>query len=180
MLIKEAAEIITNEYHRLRTAWFPANSPPTAQLKFVYVTEDGIDATKFAHSDWGYDHITKVMQCLIQEADLVDEGLAIGGMVDFNEGAGETNEGIYADDKLSDWAYWRWNLVHELCHEYEHRILSGRATPDGWQMYQNKCLNPNQPPKWTPYYKHPVAFYSAIAAFAQNFGISQSHLHDIL
>ena len=141
MIIKEAAEKITNEYHRLRTAWFPAQNPvPRAQLRFVYVTEDGDDATKYAPADWGYDHLTKVLHCLILEADLADEGLAIGGMVDFDEGAGETNEGMYADGKLADWAYWRWNLVHELCHEYEHRVLLGRATPDGWQLYQDKCL----------------------------------------
>jgi hypothetical protein len=181
MTIKEAAEKIANEYWRLRTAWFPAPNPtPPALLRFVYVTEDGNVPTKYAPSDWGYDHVTKVLQCLILEADLAHEGLTIGGIVDFNEDAGEANDGMYADDKLAGWAFWRWNLVHELCHEYEHVVLVGGATPDGRQLYKDRCLTPNQPPKWPPYYKHPVAFYSAIAAFAQHFGISRLLLHDTL
>jgi hypothetical protein len=181
MLIKDAATIIANEYYRLRAAWFVgANVPAPARLRFLYLPEDGDDATKYAPADWGYDHVPKILQCVIQEADLADEGLAVGGMIDFNADAGETNEGMYDDGKLVGWAYWRWNLVHELCHEYEHEILKGVATLAGWQLFHAKCTAPNQPPKWTPYYKHPVAFYSAVAAFAQTFGLTASDLHDTI
>lgn len=146
MLIKDAAAKIADEYNRLRAAWFAgANAPSPALLKFVYLPIDGADVTKYAPADWGYDHMTKILQCVIQEADLGDdEGLGVGGMIDFNENNGETNEGMYVDGKLGQWANWRWNLIHELCHEYEHIILLGKATPGGWTLYNAKVIVPNK------------------------------------
>lgn len=179
MLIKEATEIIADEYARLRLACF-SGGPPPALLKFVYVPIDGADTTKHAPSDWGYDYMTTVLQCLIYEADLQDEGLAIGGMIDFNASMGETNEGMYSDEKLVDWADWRWNLVHELCHEYEHLVLRGIANDDGWQLFHTKCVALNQPPRFIPAHKHPVAFYSAIVDFANCFGLTPERLHDTI
>ena len=133
-----------DEYLRLRGLWFPAVFANHAKVKFFYLPANAIDPQKYAPLDWGYDLNRQELTCLISEADLTpgDDGLAVGGMKDFNEAAGETNEGMYSNLNLMNWANWRWHLVHEVCHEYEHVVLSGVATLGGWQLFSNKVVNP--------------------------------------
>src|SRR4051812_39469863 len=62
------------------------------------------------------------------------------------------------------------------CHEFEFKVLEGVATQEGWDLFHRKVVTPNAKSKWTPRWKHPVAFYSAIAAFAGSTGIDVDRL----
>jgi hypothetical protein len=175
MDVNTAAEIIEQEYTRLRNLWFTGTSAP-ALLQFIFLPS-AVPVARLGPNDWGFDHAKNVLTCVITQGDLDDNGLAKTDFEDYEPG---NQEALYHSNRLPDWATWRINLVHELCHESEFKILNGVATQSGWDLFNQKVLGPSASPRWTPHWKHPIAFYSAIANFAGQFGIAVERLHDRL
>jgi hypothetical protein len=184
MEIAKAATIIRSEYERLHDLWFGSRvAYPLALLKFVYIPNDPAavgtpqaDTTATPTDfDWGYDYKTHVLQCIIRQSDLDEDGGMPPAMIDLAQG--EEPQAAYADDRIPSWATWRWNLVHETCHEYEHRLLGGVATPVGWTLFEKNHLQQKKR-IWPQPHQHPVAFYSAVAAFAAYFNLAPDLLHD--
>lgn len=174
MDVNQAADVIEQEYMRLHALWL--GKVPPALMQFVFLPST-ISVNRLCPVDWGFDHEKNVLFCVIVQADVDADGMPITTFEDY---AIDGHEAMYTTVNLPQWATWRMNLVHELCHEYEHKILRGVATQRGWDLFQTKVIAVGANVKWKPHYKHPVAFYSAIAEFGVAFQIDVEPLHDRL
>lgn len=67
------------------------------------------------------------------------------------------------------WPAWKRELVHELLHEYQHKVVVGQASPEGMKLEANHhgCFEGEG---------HGADFFTAIAEKASYFGISSEDL----
>jgi hypothetical protein len=67
------------------------------------------------------------------------------------------------------WPTWKRELVHELLHEYQHKVVAGQASPQGWELEakHHGCFDG---------VGHGADFFTAIAEKASYFGISPEDL----
>lgn len=149
---KRVDEIVRNSYMQLRARWFATHPEHPAELQILF--EEG------------------------QQDDYDPEGI---GTIRLRFGEGDCQPAVIADfDKgtpIDDiyratpelWARWRIALVHELCHEWQFKVLANQAHCRG------KRLRRKVGPRWDGA-GHDDAFYSAIVDFAREFGISAQEL----
>ena len=67
------------------------------------------------------------------------------------------------------WPAWKRELVHELLHEYQYKVIAGQASPEGMKL-EAKYRGCSEGAD------HGAAFFAAIAEKASYFGISAENL----
>jgi hypothetical protein len=67
------------------------------------------------------------------------------------------------------WPAWKRELIHEVLHEYQHKVVAGQASPKGMQLEANH-------PGCFEGVGHGADFFTAIAEKASYFGISPEDL----
>ena len=149
--LEEARSVIEEEYRSRHAELFP----PGAQFARV----DFVDPLECPNADWGYSQESDTLRVALNDGDLQDINGAIVGME------------IRAS--LQYQPAWRIYLLHEICHEYQYKVLSDQ--PDEWgiracEAHQRKWLGPG----------HTPAFYSAINAMAACLGVDPEALVDSL
>ncbi|MCE9612907.1 MAG: hypothetical protein K8T26_01435 [Lentisphaerae bacterium] len=80
-------------------------------------------------------------------------------------------QGLYADDER--WRVWKQALVHEMLHEYEHKVVKQPSD-------EGKSIRATHKVIFDPTALHGDLFYSAIAEKAAYFGLGQEQFRDTL
>ena len=176
---EEFEQLVRDEYARLRAAWFPAekpdwlqepawqNSRQPAELSFVWndLTANCAYASKenrlIIAAEEGWLHLCK---------DTED---------------GEEPTLVYSvnvERKFTrDWVPWRVFLLHEMCHEYQFKVLCNHdQTSVGREMFHEAYCLRNRPVRFSPTGLHPTPFLAAIASLANHLGANRIELFDRL
>jgi len=176
----ELEEMVCNEYARLRAAWFPAERPachhPEHHWPICQQAADLVFAWDDASANCGYIYrdnrliIAAEVGWLYMGKDLMD---------------GEPPIAVYTTNAHGaftwDWSPWRVFLLHEMCHEYQFKVLLNHdQTPVGREMFHRVYCERDQPVKWGPTGLHPTPFLAAIASLADHLGGDRIALHDRL
>jgi len=132
---------LTDLYHSIWSGWYadqPAAKPALVTIEF----SDGVDfydppshQLKLRVSGWNEDDIVEVL-------DNFDSKMA-----------------------LDEWPAWYISLIHEMVHEYQHRVLKDMPTPEG------AALEKSTGRKWDGN-GHGPGFFAAIANRAQFLQVS--------
>jgi len=98
---------------------------------------------------------------------------------------GDPPEAAYAvnaqQDFIHDWAPWRVFLVHELCHEYQYKVLcNDERSAAGRTLHHIVCCERNRPVRWRTSGQHPLPFLEAVALLAMHLCTDQVRLYDRL
>ncbi len=179
MSMEELESLVRVEYERLREAWFPAEKPDglseqawtnaqkQAALSFVwndnaahcgYVNKDNrlIIAAEESWLDLARD---------LEDGEPATTVYAVNAKIQFTR----------------DWSLWRVFLLHEMCHEYQFKVLlNHEKTPDGREMFHRAYCERNRPVKFEPTGLHPTPFLAAIASLAEHFGVDRIEMFDRL
>jgi hypothetical protein len=67
------------------------------------------------------------------------------------------------------WPAWKCELVHELLHEYQHKVVAGRSSPAGMELEASH-------PSCFEGAGHGADFFTAITEKASYFGVSPEDL----
>ncbi|MGC9969723.1 MAG: hypothetical protein ABSE56_03945 [Bryobacteraceae bacterium] len=128
-------------------------------------------------NDWfGAMGISRASLCLTHECtasgyrpgqDELHLNLPEGNVEEASDDAG-TNHDIPPPPGIG-WPAWKRELVHELLHEYQHKVVAGRASPGGaaLQAKHRGCFDDTG---------HGADFFTAIQEKASYFGVSPEAL----
>ena len=170
--------MVKAEYARLRAAWFPAAKPDYLSAQVWEKSQQPADLS-FAWdnaADCGYIYaknslIIAAEQGWLEMGPDLDEGEAATAVYSLN-----------AEHKFNrDWSPWRVYLLHEMCHEYQFKILFNHdQTSAGREMFHAVYCARNKPVKFVPTGLHPTTFLAAIASLADHFGADRVNMFDRL
>jgi hypothetical protein len=175
----ELEQRIRDEYARLRAAWFPQGKPAwlnDAQWTACQQTANLTIAWDDPTANCGY--INNANQLIIA----AEEGWLYLGPDLMEDEPPEAAYAVNAQaDFTHDWSPWRVFLVHELCHEYQFKVLlNDERSPRGRDLHHTVCCQRNQHVRWRTSGQHPLPFLEAIAALAEYLGADRVRLYDML
>jgi hypothetical protein len=168
--------LVRDEYDRLRAMWFPTDKPAwltTAQWVACQQPVNLIFAWNDPTANCGYNN--NADQLIIA----AEEGWLYLGSDLWDDDVPEAAYAVDAQKHFThDWAPWRVFLVHELCHEYQYKVLyNDERSAVGRALHHVVCCERNQPVRWRTSGQHPLPFLEAVALLAQHLGADQAELY---
>jgi hypothetical protein len=174
---EDLEQLVRDEYARLRPEWFPAEKPAylpdqvwadsqlPANLSFIWDDMNAQCGYKFADNSL----VIAAEEGWLYMAPDLDEGEEPSAVYSLN-----------AEHKFNrDWSAWRVFLLHEMCHEYQFKVLFNHDhSPAGRDMFHAVYCARNMPVKFEPTGLHPTTFLAAIASLADHFGADRVNMFD--
>jgi hypothetical protein len=99
-------------------------------------------------TDSGYNHIKNIIVISLGEWEILDSDVL----------------------DPDHWPHWKGDLIHEMLHEYQFKIVKGKITTEGVELHRKYCTHFLEP------IKHPPEYFTAIIEKFDTIGLPEQEL----